>query len=205
MASAYPAALDSLGTAHANAETIVPATDNDQSDAINKIETELGINPSGTFADVAARLQSRQTVRKSADQTFTTTTLANVTDMVFALLANVDYAFKFWVPHTTGAAMGIGIGVTIPTSATIFGAGTIYGHAATDGTAAAHHGVLTSSGDDVRNTPTTGATSAYAFIEGIVSVAGTAGNLQLQCRRGAGATAVNVVVKKGAYGWLYVA
>jgi hypothetical protein len=207
MASAYPAALDAFATNHVDdvGEVIEAADINDLADAANKIEAELGTDPSGTFADVAARLQARQTVRKTADQTFTTQTLANVTDMVFALLANVDYAFKFWVPYTAGAARGIGIGVTLPASATIFGGGTIYGQANTDGTAAAWHGTLTSSGDAVVNTPTAGATSSFAMIQGIVSVAGTAGNMQLQARQGAGATGVNAVVKKGAFGWLYVA
>jgi hypothetical protein len=204
VASVYPGALDNFVVDRADAD-LMGVDLEDARDAINKMQAEGGINPSGTFADIAARLQARQTVRKTADQSFTTQTLANVTDMVFALLANVDYAFKFWVPYTAGAARGIGLGVTIPASATIFGGGTIYGQAATDGTGAAHHGVLTTSGDDVRNTPTAGATSSYAFIEGIVNVAGTAGNLQLQCRQGAGGTAVNAVVKKGAFGWLYVA
>lgn len=55
MASSYPGAFDSFSTTHATGETIQAGTDNDQADAINKIERELGINPSGSEVDVTAR------------------------------------------------------------------------------------------------------------------------------------------------------
>lgn len=58
MASTYPVTLDSLPTTHSDAtnEVIHAATDNDQSDAINHIEIELGVIPKGVYASVAARL-----------------------------------------------------------------------------------------------------------------------------------------------------
>lgn len=58
MTSVFPGALDTLGVAHADGagEIIQAATINDLADAINKIEAELGINPSGSYATVLARL-----------------------------------------------------------------------------------------------------------------------------------------------------
>ena len=56
MASNYPNGLDNFSTSHVDGEVIDNDTDNDQADALNKIERELGINPSGTFADIVTRL-----------------------------------------------------------------------------------------------------------------------------------------------------
>lgn len=59
MASSYPGGLDSFATNKANATATVtdhPAHHNDLADAINKIEAELGTNPSGAAASVAAAI-----------------------------------------------------------------------------------------------------------------------------------------------------
>jgi hypothetical protein len=59
MASTYPGTLDSLATTKANAttqHTDHPAHHNDLADAVNKIEAELGTNPSGGSATVAAAI-----------------------------------------------------------------------------------------------------------------------------------------------------
>lgn len=58
MASVYPGSLDTFGTSHADSvgEIIHASTVNDIADATNKIEAELGINPSGSYADVATAL-----------------------------------------------------------------------------------------------------------------------------------------------------
>jgi hypothetical protein len=56
MASNYPTALDSFPTNRVDGQTIEPETDNDQADALNKIEAELGTNPSGNFNSVRERL-----------------------------------------------------------------------------------------------------------------------------------------------------
>lgn len=61
MASVYPGALDSLATTTTNSTVNLnthAALHNDANDAINKIEAELGINPSGSVATVAARLDA---------------------------------------------------------------------------------------------------------------------------------------------------
>ncbi len=63
MPSSYPTALDSFSTARTDATTSAtthPADHNDANDALNKIEAELGINPSGTYATVLARLNAIQ-------------------------------------------------------------------------------------------------------------------------------------------------
>jgi microcystin-dependent protein len=58
MASNYPNGLDAFATNHVDnvAEIIHAATINDFADAINKIETELGTNPSGVGSSVASFL-----------------------------------------------------------------------------------------------------------------------------------------------------
>lgn len=58
MASSYPGSIDSFGTGHADnvREAIHASTINDLADAVNKIETELGVNPSGASIDVATAI-----------------------------------------------------------------------------------------------------------------------------------------------------
>ncbi len=58
MASNYPTGLDSFTTNHIPNTAIDAATDNNHADAINKIEAELGINPSDTYSTVKARLDT---------------------------------------------------------------------------------------------------------------------------------------------------
>ena len=77
MASVYPGALDSLATNKANATAHVnehPAHHNDLADAVNKIEAELGTDPSGTYSTVKARLDDLATATLNT-QTGTTYTL----------------------------------------------------------------------------------------------------------------------------------
>ena len=75
MASSYPTTLDSFSTAHVNGETIVHGTDNDQADAINKIEAELGTLPKGTYATVRAKLDALLAVQKAGSAVATRQTL----------------------------------------------------------------------------------------------------------------------------------
>jgi hypothetical protein len=58
MSSSYPGSLDAFATNRTSGQTIQASTDNDHSDAINKIEAELGIGPSGSAATVKARLDA---------------------------------------------------------------------------------------------------------------------------------------------------
>jgi hypothetical protein len=65
MASVYPTGLDTFSTTHIPGEAILAATDNDMADAINKIEAELGITPSDSYATVKARLDALATLLNS--------------------------------------------------------------------------------------------------------------------------------------------
>jgi hypothetical protein len=61
MASQYPAGLDSLATNKNNSTPTAndhAAHHNDLADAVNKIEAELGINPSGSYSNLVGRLNS---------------------------------------------------------------------------------------------------------------------------------------------------
>lgn len=58
MASSYPTGLDSFSTSRTTGQVVAAATDNDHSDAINKVEAELGTNPSGADTTVAARFSN---------------------------------------------------------------------------------------------------------------------------------------------------
>ncbi len=61
MPSTYPTSLDSFSTTRANSTvtaTTHPADHNNANDAINRIEGELGINPSGTYSTVLDRLNA---------------------------------------------------------------------------------------------------------------------------------------------------
>lgn len=61
--SVYPGSLDNLATdkVGSQSQTGHAALHDLEADAINKIETELGLNPSGIYTDVAARLNASST------------------------------------------------------------------------------------------------------------------------------------------------
>lgn len=167
-------------------------------------QTELGTDPSGTFATVKARLDSRLTVRKSADQNMTTSTLANVTDLSFAVASGQDYMFKFYIPFTSGTTVttGFALGVTCPalTGYIVYGV-SIFAFGA-DGAASNWFGIGTSSGDKVMSTAQIAASAlTYATVEGIMSNASASGTLQLQAATEIAAT---TVVRRGAYGEMYL-
>lgn len=93
MASNYPGALDSLATNKSDATTM--ATDhaahhNDLADAVNKIESELGVNPSGSdFSTVVARLDAagpKVTAAGTLASTYTHATGGNKDSWLFATL-----------------------------------------------------------------------------------------------------------------------
>ncbi len=75
MASGFPLIIDNLSTSHVNSGTeTIDATDiNNIADAINKIETKLGINTSGPAATVALALGKnlRRALAKTPDDLVT--------------------------------------------------------------------------------------------------------------------------------------
>lgn len=222
MASSYPGALDTTAKFPATVEDDTDSTSGvdlgqsstvgflaqwlrDAGDATIKIQTELGVTPKGTFADVATRLNARPTVRKTADQTFSAIALANVTDMSFAVASGQDYYFKFICPYTPPAVTttGVSFGVTCPalTGYITYGVN-IYGFAA-NGAAANFFGVGRASGGIVTSTAVgTASLQNIAVIEGIMSNASASGTLQLQAATEVAAS--NVIIKKGSYGELYL-
>lgn len=58
MTSNFPGALDNFAINRIPGDVVLSATDNDQADALNKIEAELGTDPSGSSATVKARLDT---------------------------------------------------------------------------------------------------------------------------------------------------
>ena len=176
----------------------------DLGDAVIEIETELGLTPSGSFADVATRLQSRQTCRKTGDQPFTTQTPANVTDLSLVLAANTDYDFEFVLHDNGGTARGVGYGLTFSgtttrlTARVNIGGSTAPGTSSTDASA---EGTIQASGGVVTTAARNATSNFITIIRGIIQVGASGGTLQLQARQGTGTTAANMNVLKGSKGW----
>jgi hypothetical protein len=118
MASAYPGALDTLATNKADATST--ATDhaahhNDLADAVNKVEAELGTDPSAAFATVKARLAAMpQFVALASDATAVVgTAYADAAaGLDIALTSGVPCRFQYmiaWQPNaaTTGARFSL--------------------------------------------------------------------------------------------------
>jgi hypothetical protein len=226
MAAVYPGALPTIAAnksddtdSKSGADLGVSTTTGDHAAHHNKlaeelvaIATELGINPSASFADVTARLNGMTTVRKTADQTMTGTALVSVTDLVFPIPAAAGgmYTFDFTIPWTTTAATnGLGVALTFPALGTggYCSAQVEIPALAADGAAAHWFGSIAgaSGADTVLSTAAVATATVYiARCRGILyagSTANTAGNLQLQCR--SEATAGGTVVKAGAHGVLW--
>lgn len=133
----------------------------------------------------------------------TSTTLANTTGLVFAVVSGTYYYLRFGVIWTTASATttGIKIGLTTPTF-TIFAA-TVRSHAAADGTAAEFEGALTTSGDSVAVASAEAVGTTYlAMVEAMILPSAN-GNVQVQHAAEAAAAGA-VVVKQGSFGILTV-
>lgn len=109
MPSNYPTSLDSLSTSNSNsttAENTHPALHNDANSAINAIEAELGVNPSGAAATVAAAIAACQPL--DSDLT------------AIAALSTTSFGRSFLELATAAAGrtlLGLGTASTQPTSA----------------------------------------------------------------------------------------
>lgn len=106
MASAYPGGLDSFATNKSNATSTSndhPTHHNDLADAVNKIEAELGITPSGASATVAARFGTLGAVQQLGPA---------IPGSVTFIIPGTDrrYASKF---TTTGAGIAVGVGAYV--------------------------------------------------------------------------------------------
>jgi hypothetical protein len=165
--------------------------------------TVLTNNGSGTLTWAAGGGGSGggpETVKMTADQTVSTTTLASATGMSFSVTAGTYYHFKFLVNYRTAATTtGIGIGLTFPASTASSAEVSI--PVTTAGTAGEFHGWITASGGKVTSsaTPTNSATY-LAIVEGNI-LPSTTGILQLQfCSEVASS---NAIMKQGSVGFLY--
>lgn len=209
---AYPTTLDALATNKGDVTDAISgaapggtagdhaAHHNALATAVNAIETELGLLPKGTFSTVRARIDARATVRKTADESFTTQTLTNVTSMSFAVAASQDYWFRFFIPVTLGVARGVGVAITCPASPTSIFYEARIGNV-TASTQALGYGFASAA---LVSSAASATTNGIVVVEGTLSNGTTAGTLQLQLRQGTGATAVNVVAKKGGFGEMYL-
>jgi hypothetical protein len=211
MASGYPNALDTLSTTHADnvAEVIAAATINDLADAVNKIETELGINPSGSFTTVVARLGAESTVRKTADQANSTVTPASITDLAFPVVIGADHSFEFIIPYSSAATTtGLGLSLTVPALGTggyiSYNVEINKGARPAAGTAMSlttvyYFGTGFASGHETVSDSVTAINTTYiATIRGVLSNPSAAGNIQVQARSEVAASAITI--KKGASG-----
>ena len=170
----------------------------------------IGDLPTGTTATTVAlgnhthgAAGGPATVKLTADLAAkSTTTLADVTGLVFPLVAGTYYRFVFHVLFFAGAtATGIRLGLTTP-AFTVYSAHVRVPAATADGTAGMMEGFLSTSGDSVvgANTPgTTKANSNLGVIEGSILPSAN-GNLQVQY---APEVAAALTVLQGSNGTLF--
>lgn len=222
MASTYPTTLDALVTTRADTDATATnhvADHNNANDAINKIETELGVLPKGTFTSVATRLGSRLTCRKTADQTISSTVApANITDMVLPIgTTALDYYFKFVAVCTSsaGGTNGIRVTVTCPALTGYIAAAVTIPRTIdpkpANGTAQAtptvttmpYVGQITASGIAVTSDIVPVGVNFTVVVEGILSNPSATGSIQLQIANEV-TTASGNVVKRGSYGEIYI-
>ncbi len=132
----------------------------------------IGSNAS-TYIPVTARITSTSSAKNAS------TTVSDVTGMVVALNASTTYVVEAMIIYQSTTTADIKIGWTIPTSAT--GTWALFGPSLTAsttdttlrfGTPGAWTSTDTAGG--------IGATSMVAHVQGVIAVAGNAGNLQLQ-------------------------
>jgi hypothetical protein len=151
------------------------------------------------FPDPAAPV-SKRTLSDVSDAVIATNTA--LTDLDFAVAANTDYTFIYYLPFTsTVTTTGIAFGVSAPTSPTTFGYQVTIPFAA-DGSAGTWQGSGTSNNDNVISTGAVATGTVYiARIEGILRNGANAGTLQVSFTP---ETANSVTVRRGAQGILYL-
>lgn len=105
MASAYPAGIDSFPTNRIDGTimaTTHAADHNNENDAINKIESELGINPSGTYTTILERLSIVAQNIQVASYTLVLADSEKVVEM------NIATANNLTIPSNSSVAFPIG-------------------------------------------------------------------------------------------------
>ncbi len=135
--------------------------------------------------------------RITANQTFNSTTLANATNLSFAVVSGNVYRYKFHIMYTAAlATTGARFGLTYPAVNSSAGMANIPSGA--DGTGAYFQGLINTSGDSVLTTASPAATPTvlFATVEGVIHPSAN-GTVQLQA-----ATEVNassVIIRTGSF------
>jgi hypothetical protein len=126
----------------------------------------------------------------------TTTTLVNTTGLSFAVTAGSLYRFMAMVVFRSGTStIGLKLGATVP-AFTVYGASVLV-PIANDGTAAAFHGWLTSSGDSVVGTAVAAINTDFvATVHGML-VPSASGTVQVQHASDATGSA-GITVRRGS-------
>jgi len=167
----------------------------------NSSTGELSVRTSGG-ATISLETDGMPTgARKAADQTFSSTTLADVSALSFSLTAGRYYYFRFVVLFRSDtAAVGIRLSVTIPT-VNAFGGRVCVPAGPADATNYELQGAITASDDAVIGTEVQAINTDYiAIVEGTIAPSAN-GTLQLRAANETGTT--TVTVRQGSVGLLY--
>ena len=158
-----------------------------------------GHNHDGVYAPFGSSGPS--TCKKTADQTFNSATLANVTGLSFAVTSGVYYHFRFLLlVRSNTATVGVKFSCTVP-AFTTFGA-TGRGIIAADGVGAEFQGAVTTSGDAIVPTAVPAINTDYVSVLEGVLLPSANGTLQVQAATETGTTIVTV--RQGSCGVLFV-
>lgn len=138
----------------------------------------------------------RLTVTKAADESSTSTIVANVTDMVFPAIAGSKYMFTFYVLYQSAVATtGLKLGISVP-------AGTVSANAsfriAADGAGSLFDGAFTSNGDSIISTAVPVINTSYLVEVRGIFICTTSGNVQLTY--GSEVNATSVTIKQNSVG-----
>lgn len=134
--------------------------------------------------------------RSTANQTFSTTGMTNVTSLSFAVGAGVIYKYRFHILYTSAAsATGLKVGLTYPAVTTA--SAVVQIPSGNDGTGSQYQGTINTSGDAVAATGTSAATSVhYASIQGVI-IPSANGTVQLQAASEVNGS--NIVISAGSF------
>ena len=134
--------------------------------------------------------------KKTANQAFNSTTVADVTGLSYAVTAGVTYKYKFYVLYTSAAiGTGLKLGVNYP-AATVASANARIAYAG-DGGNSYYEGSLTSATDSVTATAVAATGTVYvAYVEGVL-VPSANGTLQL--RAGSETNGTNVTIQTNSF------
>lgn len=131
-------------------------------------------------------------VKLTADQASTASALANTTGLSFAVTAGQTYRFAAVIVYRTAVlTTGIRLGATTP-AFTVYSANVTINGIAVDGTGAAFHGALTTSGDSVVSPSVAAINTDYTALINGVLVPSANGTFQLQHATEVATTAATV-------------